>query len=103
MCPIQEGINFIRRGAIPDAGKVLVRQRRVDEWVLPGVVPRNPIADHGCELPDLEVDALRWAVAEKIFIQPHLGTFITWIESAVHARLRKDINLRSNLSIEKQS
>ena len=101
--PFQKVVSLIWRARVPDAGKIFVRQRRVDERVLPGIMPRDPIADHGCKLPDLEVDALRWAVAEKIFVQPHLCAVVARIEPAVHARLRKDINLGANLSIEEQT
>ena len=62
---------------------------------------RDPVADHGGELSDLEVDVLRRSVADKIFIEPDLGAIIAGIESAIHARLGEDINLGSKLRVEK--
>src|SRR6267143_2491449 len=100
--PIQKVIGLVRRRAVPDAGKILVRERRVDKWVLPGVVPRDPITNYGGELPDLEVDALHWGIAEKIFVHANLSAVVARIETAVYARLRKNVYLRPNLSVEEQ-
>ena len=100
--PIQELVGVFWRPVVPDTGEILVRQRRVDEGILPGVMPRNPVADYGGELPDLEVNTFAWAVAEKIFVQPQFRATVSWVEPAVHARLSKDIELRSNLSVEEQ-
>ena len=52
--------------------------------------------------PIWRLTLLRRAVAEKIFVQPHLGAVIARIEAAIHARLREDIDLRPNLRIEEQ-
>src|SRR2546421_408645 len=58
--PFQEFVGLIWGPAVPDASEIFVRQRRVDEWILPGVVARDPVADHGGELSDLEVNVLSW-------------------------------------------
>ena len=64
---------------------------------------RNPVADHGGELSDLEVEVLCRAIADEIFIQADLSAFITRIEAAINARLREDINVRANLRVEEQA
>ena len=54
--PFQKVVSLIWRARVPDPAKILVRQRRVDERVLPGIVAQNPVADDGGELPHLDVD-----------------------------------------------
>ena len=67
-------------------------------------MPRDPIADDGRELSDLEIDAhiLSEAVTDEILIQPNLGALVARIEATIGARLRKDIDMRSDLGVEKQ-
>ena len=64
---------------------------------------RDPVADDGGELSDLEVDVLRGTVTEKILIQPDLGPFIARVEAPIHARLREDVNVRPDLRVEEQA
>src|ERR1041385_2205747 len=63
---------------------------------------RHPVADHGSKLPDLKMEILRRAVAQKIFIQSAAGAAIARIEPAIEAGLGKEINVRSNLQIKEQ-
>src|SRR5205085_1662022 len=102
VAPFQKIVCLFWRIAVPDTGEVLVRQRGIDERVLPGVVPRDPIADDRGELSDLDADVLRRAVAQKIFVQPAAGAAISWIEAAVDACLGKEINIRPNFKIEEE-
>ena len=102
MSPIQKGLGFVRCSAIPNAGQIFIGERPVNERILPGVVPRDPIADDGRKLSDLEVDVPGWSVAKKIFVEPASGAAIARIEAAVHPRLRKEIKVRGNLEVEEK-
>src|SRR5437016_796415 len=101
--PFQKVVSLIWRARVPDAGKIFVRQRRVDERVLPGIVAQNPVADDGGKLPDLDVDVRCRTVTEEIFVQSDLGAVVAWIKAAIDARLCKEIYFRSDLEIEEQT
>src|SRR4051794_5979012 len=67
-------------------------------------MPRDPIADDGRELSDLEIDVhiLSEAVTNEILIQPNLGALVARIEAPVGACLREDIDVRPDFCVEKQ-
>src|SRR5437588_13050576 len=102
MAPFQEFFCILWHPSVPNGRQIFVGQRRIDEWILPGVMPRHPVADDSGELPDLEMKIFRGTVAEKIFIQPDLGAAVTRIEAAVHARLGKEKDVRSDFEVDEQ-
>src|SRR5215208_5294958 len=64
----------------------------------------DPFADHGRELPDLETNASVFprCDAEGVFVQASVRAAIGWIEAAIKARLRKEIDGRSQLRVKEQ-
>ena len=68
-------------------------------------MPRDPIADDSGELACLLSKAaiLPWRNPKCILVQTNVGAVIGGIESAVEPRLRKEINLRSDLRVQKES
>src|SRR5437588_1234048 len=89
---------------VPGPGQSCVGQRRVDEWVVPGKMSRRPVADHGCEFSGLKSDAwmIERRVAQEIFIEPHLGTLIGRIETAIHSKLSEKVPVACPLGVEKK-
>ena len=67
-------------------------------------MPWNPITDYGSELANLQAKTSIFprGNAKGIFIEPDLGTVVARIEPPVKSRLRKKINMRPNLCIEKE-
>src|SRR5207247_11409820 len=67
-------------------------------------MPRNPIAHDRGELADLHREAaiLPRSDAHCIFVEAHLSAVIARIKTAIEPRLREEINLRSDLRVEKQ-
>src|ERR1700730_14891067 len=67
-------------------------------------MPRDPIADHGSELTDLqgETAVLPRSNAKCVLIKPDLSALIARIESTIESRLNKKINLGPDLCIEKE-
>src|SRR6266851_3345842 len=67
-------------------------------------MPRDPIANHGSELTDLqgETAVLPRGYAYCMFIKPNLSAVITWIESTIEPRLSEKINPAPQLCIEKE-
>src|ERR1700751_4554095 len=67
-------------------------------------MPRDPVADYGGELTDLQSESsvLPWGESEGVFVEPDLSAAITWIKTSIQTRLNKNINLRPNLDVEKQ-
>src|SRR5215213_5757813 len=64
----------------------------------------DPLADHGRELPYLETNASVFprCDAEGVFVQASLRAAIGWIEAAIKARLREEIDGRSQLRVKEQ-
>src|SRR5437773_11884391 len=65
---------------------------------------RNPVAHDRSELADLHRQAaiLPGRDAHCIFVEAHLSAAIARIKTAIEPRLREEINLRSDLRVEKQ-
>src|SRR3954468_17589710 len=65
---------------------------------------RNPIADDGRKLADLECKTavLPWGDSKRIFVQPNVGAVVGRIEAAIEPRLREEIHLRTRLRVQKQ-
>src|SRR5581483_3728575 len=65
-------------------------------------MPRHPIADHGREFSDLEIDPriIEWRVAKKIFVGASFRPFIGGIETAIDPRLHEEINVTRPLRVE---
>src|SRR5712692_4085441 len=67
-------------------------------------MPRDKIADNGGELTDLQSEAavLPRRKAKRIFVEPNLGAVIARVEAAIESRLREEINVRAELSVEEK-
>ena len=67
-------------------------------------MPRHPITDHCCKFAGLERKAaiFPWRDPQRILIQSNLSAMIAGIKATVDPGLRKEINLRTELRIEKQ-
>jgi hypothetical protein len=67
-------------------------------------VPRDPIADDGCEFAGLQskTAVLPRRNPKRILIQTNLSAVIAGIKPAVDSGLREKINLRAELRVEKQ-
>ena len=67
-------------------------------------MPRNPIADDRRELADLQRQAtiIPGRDSQRIFVEPNLSAVIARVKTAIEPRLRKEINLRADLRIEKE-
>src|SRR5438445_13683809 len=65
---------------------------------------RDKIADNGGELTDLQSEAtvLPRGNPKRILIQTNLGAVIARIETAIESRLREEINVRAELSVEEK-
>src|SRR6266700_1046415 len=65
---------------------------------------RHPTSDDGCKFTNLqsETAVVPRRNAECIFVEPNLGSVITRVEAAIQSRLREEINLRSELCVEKK-
>src|SRR5436189_2884826 len=65
---------------------------------------RNPVAHDRSELADLHRQAaiLPGRDAHCIFVEAHLSAVIARIKTAIEPRLREEINLRSDLRVEKE-
>src|SRR5215472_14461409 len=65
---------------------------------------RNPIADDGRELADLQrkTTVLPRRDSKRILIQANVGAVIARIEPAIELRLREEIDLRTDLRVDKQ-
>src|SRR5437868_5495231 len=98
-------IIVIGSGFIFDRRHILVGQWCVDEWVVPGEMARDPVADDGGKLADLESEpAIRpGREAEGIFVQTQLRPVIAWIETAIKARLGEEVNSRTELGVDEQA
>src|ERR1043166_2096803 len=67
-------------------------------------MPRHPAADNRREFTKLNIQS---AVgprrhAHSVFVQSDLRAAIAWIEPAIESRLHEEINLGTNLGIEKE-
>src|SRR5213594_1437665 len=64
----------------------------------------DPIAYHSCKRPRLQIETaiLPRRNAQCVFVEPNLCAAVARIESAVDPRLRKEINLRPDLRIQKE-
>ena len=78
-------IAVIGGGFVFDLSDVLVGQRRGDERVFPGEMPRDPVAHDGGELADLQTEppVLPRGVAHGVFIEADLHTVIGRVEARV--------------------
>ena len=67
-------------------------------------MPRDPVAHYGRELTDLkgESSVLPWGEPEGVFVEANLSAVITRIKASIQTRLNKNIDLRPDLSVEKQ-
>src|SRR5438067_13850860 len=67
-------------------------------------MPRNPIADDRGELTDLrrETTIIPRRGTQRVFVEPNLSAVIARIKAAIEPRLCKEINLRSDLGVEKK-
>ncbi len=67
-------------------------------------MPRDPIADDGGELADLQrkTTVLPWGDSKRILVQANVGTVVAWIESTIKPRLREEVHLRTGLRVDKQ-
>src|SRR6516162_8842709 len=67
-------------------------------------MPRNPIANNGRELTDLQCKTavLPRRDSKRILIQANLGAVVGRIEPAIESRLREEIHLRTDLRVDKQ-
>src|SRR4030095_1770960 len=67
-------------------------------------MPGDPIAHHGGELADLQSETaiLPRRNAQCVFVEPNLSPVIARVKTAIQPRLRKEINLRADLRIEKE-
>src|SRR5262245_1424864 len=65
---------------------------------------RDPIADDGCELSDLQrkTTILPWRESKRILIQANLSALVARIESTIASSLREEIHLRTGLRVQKQ-
>src|SRR5262249_28925605 len=65
---------------------------------------RDPISDDGSELADLQCKTaiLPWGDSKRVLVQASLSAVIARIEAAVESRLRKEVNLRPDLRVQKQ-
>src|SRR5204862_1636106 len=102
--PAQSGCR-VRRDTIPKPGDVFIRQWRGNEWIIPRVMSRHPVADDGGELPDLhaETPVFPWSETNRVFIEPNLRMFRPGIEATIETRLGKSIEMRTELRVEKQT
>lgn len=64
----------------------------------------HPVADDGGELPNLKINLRIRAggLAKEVFLEPRFQIVIAWIETAVDARLREDVDVLSDLSVEEE-
>src|SRR5437899_7525292 len=67
-------------------------------------MPRDKVPDDGGELTDLEskTSVLPRRNSKRIFVEPNLSAVIARIEPTIQSRLRKQINMRTKLRVEKQ-
>src|SRR4029450_5626847 len=65
---------------------------------------RHPIADDRGELTDLrrETTIIPRRGTQRVFVEPNLSAVIARIKAAIEPRLCKEINLRSDLGVEKK-
>src|ERR1041385_3822435 len=84
---------------------VFVNQRRINKRIVPGKMPGHPITNDGRELTNLRAEpaVLPGRDPQCIFIEPDLRSGIRGIKSAIETRLNEKINLRTDLSVEKQT
>src|SRR5438552_10899445 len=67
-------------------------------------MPLNPIAHHRGKLADLQIETavIPRRKTKCIFFEAHLRAARARVEPAIQPRLRKEINLRSGLGVEKE-
>ena len=67
-------------------------------------MPRDPIANHRGKLTDLggQATIIPWRDTQRVFVDSNLSAVIGRVKATIQSRLRKEINLRSDLSIEKE-
>src|SRR6266550_743847 len=67
-------------------------------------MPGNPIADDRGEFANLQRQAtiVPRRHAQRIFVEPNLGAVIARVKAAIEPRLRKEINVRAGLCVEKE-
>ena len=67
-------------------------------------MPRDPIADNGGELAGLKrkTAVLPRRNPKRVFIQTNLSAVIARVKTTIYSRLRKEINLRSDLRVQKE-
>ncbi len=104
MAPVEHIIRAIRCGDIPQTGWVFVGKGSIDKRIVPRGVPVVPISYDGRELADLHVEApvVPRCEAERVFIETHACLGGGGIKAAIDARLREDIDVRTELRIEEE-
>ena len=67
-------------------------------------MPGNPIADDRGEFANLQRQAtiVPRRHTQRIFVEPNLGAVIARVKAAIDPRLRKEINVRADLRVEKE-
>src|SRR6266542_3116594 len=74
VAPVQEHGWRSWRGVIGHDHDVLIRERRIDERIVPGIMPRHPVANARRKLADLKIQSriLKWRVTEQILIKARI-------------------------------
>src|SRR5437867_3798047 len=67
-------------------------------------MPRDPVTDNGCKFSHLQIETaiIPRRNAKRVFIEAHLSAAITGVEPTVQPCLSKEINVRSELRVEKE-
>src|SRR5207302_10667039 len=87
--PIKERVNAVGSGDVPDSGQIFIGQRRVDERIVPGIMPGHPVTNHRGKFPNLKTDPwmIQRRVAKKVLVQSNLRALIRGIKTTIQARL----------------
>src|SRR3954470_18157134 len=68
-------------------------------------MPLDPAANDGRDLAHLETEAAVFPrrYPNRVFVEPDIRAFITWIESAIDARLGENVNRCADLRVDEHS
>ena len=89
---------------IENNGNVLIRQRRVDKGILPGIVATRPVSKYCGESSDLNIqETAAWGISEEIFIGPSVSLLhISRVKSPIESEFGESIEVITNKGIQKQ-
>src|SRR6266480_3502786 len=87
--PVDEVEQRKRRRLVSNWRDVFINYRRVNEGILPGEMPRHPIANDRGELADLQRQStiIPGRDSQRIFVEPNLSAVIARVKAAIQPRL----------------